>query len=231
MLSDEKINKLFDDEFEMWVRANPSYEVLRSKRDTIIDLFKQLQKERKYKNIHIEEYANLMGAIAERVKVGMSPLDIKEDIADVMGMSYYDNFLGRGEKTKILSALKEHGIPIDVLSVVTKEIASREWNIPNGKIIQHIESDNGRSPHIVYFAIIVNNEVIYEFGKQRYDTYKKDDDQSWFSFYEDTLPQRTDAIGRRTTKSVYAGTVVSSDGKVYTRWVNSNDRFYTRRVK
>lgn len=231
MLNYKQIAELFDSELSNAIRANKSYEVVQKERTVAIDIFNQLQREQKYRNVHKEEYSILMGAVIEDLKLGMYAVDIKEELADISGLTYYDNFLGKGERRNIINALKEHDIPVDVLSVVTKEIANREWIIPNGKIIQHVESEHGRSPHIVYFAIIVNNEVVYEFGNQRNDLYKKEDDQTWYDFFEDTLPQSVDALGKRKTKSVYAGTIVKDDGTVYTRWVNSKDKFFVRRVK
>ena len=117
-------------------------------------------------------------AVAFHVKEGMSNEKIFMLNTSYKHLNYFDFFLSEGESQKIIAALKQYDIPIDILRGVKKTLPMDKDNITFEKInkkgqkvkdivrlTQTIVKEPNISPYIGEFIIEYKGKIIYEFNK------------------------------------------------------------------
>lgn len=221
----ERLEEIFNQEIDNEPDLMPSA----SQYDRTIDIVERLLADSEtVKHYHDEELRSLITATYKSIERGRTDDEIFAYQSGVKGYTYFENFLGSGELSNIMSALKRNGIPLDALRVVTKgtqpdTFVSKEYGI---EVTQIVEKVKGSSPVITYFAIRHNGKTIYSFGDETFanvDILRRDDEDDFT--YNKRIFEKQQRKGR---KSAYAGTVETSDGEVYTKWVTRKGKtFYT----
>lgn len=221
----ERLEEIFNEEIDNEPSLMPSAEQY----DRTIDIVERLLSDsEEVRHYHDEEIRSLITATYKSIERGRTDDEVFAYQSGVKGYTYFENFLGSGELSNIMSALKREGVPLDALKVVTKgtqpdTFVSKEYCI---EVTQIIEKVKGSSPVIAYFAIRHNGKTIYTFGDETYanvDILRKDDETDY------DYNMRIFA-GKQNKKrsSAYSGTVETSSGEKYKKWTTKTGKvFYT----
>lgn len=110
---------------------------------------------------------------------GISDDDIFIENTSYKHLSYFDNFLAKGESKNILDVLQQYNIPPDVLRGVRLNLPMDGDNVPferinkngkitkgNVKITQVIVKEPNESPYIGEFIIEYKGKIIYRFKQE-----------------------------------------------------------------
>lgn len=221
----ERLEEIFNEEIDNEPSLRPSFEQY----DATIDVVERLLNDSEYvQHYHDEQIRSLITKVAYDIQKGRTQDEVFAYQSGVKGYTYFENFLGSGELSNIMSAMQQYGIPLDALKIVTKGTQPDTFVHPtlNLKVTQVIEKVKGSSPIITYFAITYNGDTIYSFGDkdmENVDITRKDG-ESDFDYYSRLFSKKQD----KRRRSAYAGVVEMSSGEKYKKWVTKSGKtFYT----
>lgn len=223
---DRELKRLATEKGVTGIRLTPN------QREDVLEAFDISMREQYNKNLTELQQLKLLNSIVNQI--GVEKQTVETAIAAQSSMrhtEYYDNFLEEGATGQILKALRDNGIPYDVLKSVSNGVEMQKEKSGKGvKITQEIEKNSTGTPIVVYFAIYKDGVLIYEFVRDRLDLSDEIEKAGGkYKYYSENVEQP------KNTKSAYAGHTKLSNGTIAKHWVTKEGKeFYTvgrRRVK
>ena len=238
-ISNLKVNQVIN----KFIDENPQFSLNSEKVKDIKDLFNKLMNEQSNITKNEWEQEALITDIATGCAYGESADLIFREHSDNKHMTFFDNFLEKGEADRISKILSEYGLPTEVLRGVkpnvdidiTRDLGGDTIEI-KGKINPSPDSESEQDD---FFEIYLNGKKIYEWDRNGFDEVEEVDDFITDDVYEpdnDYEPSE-DRIAKLYTKSgklrkgVYIATIEKSNGEVITKELTSKGQIVYRDSK
>lgn len=238
-ISNLKINQIIN----KFIDENPQFSLNSDKIKDIKDLFNRLMNEKSNITKNEWEQEALLTDIAIGFGYNESADSIFREHSDNKHMSFFDNFLEKGEADKISKILSEYGLPTEVLRGVKPNIdidIKRNLGKDTIEIKGRINpSPDGESEQDDFFEIYLNGYRIYEWNRNGFKEVEEKDDVEAEDIYEpdsDYEPSE-ERFARLFTKSgkprkgTYIATIEKSNGEVITRELTSKGQIVYRDSK
>jgi hypothetical protein len=238
-ISNLKVNQVIN----KFIDENPQFSLDSDKVKDIKDLFDKLMNESS--NITKNEWEQ--EALITDIAIGCAynePADlIFREHSDNKHMSFFDNFLEKGEADRISRILSEYGLPTEVLRGVKPNIDinfERSFGNDTVEIKGRINpSPDSESEQDDFFEIWLNGKKIYEWNRNEFDEveevgdFKTDDIYEPDSDYEPNEERRAKLYTKsgKLRKGVYIATIEKSNGEVITKELTSKGQIVYRDSK
>lgn len=238
-ISNLRINQVIN----KFIDENPQFSLNSDKVKDIKDLFDRLMNERSNITKNEWEQEALITDIAIGFAYGESADSIFREHSDNKHMSFFDNFLEKGEADRISKILSEYGLPTEVLRGVKPSVdidIKRNLGEDTIEIKGKINpSPDGESEQDDFFEIWLNGKRIYEWNRNGFDEveevgdFKTDDTYESDSDYEPSEERRAKLYTKsgKLRKGVYIATIEKSDGEVITKELTSKGQIIYRDSK
>ena len=137
-----------------------------STKNRIVDIYDSLMNNEtnKYKSLEIQK-SMIEDIVYSKIK-NEDERFIFQRYSDVKHLEYLDTFAGAGESQKLLDALREEKIPVDVLKGIKYKLNMNKEKVGNGvEITQTFTPDS--PPELESFEVKYNGETIYIFEGEK----------------------------------------------------------------
>ena len=135
-------------------------------KNRIVDIYDSLMNNEtnKYKSLEIQK-SMIEDIVYSKIK-NEDERFIFQRYSDVKHLEYLDTFAGAGESQKLLDALREEKIPVDVLKGIKYKLNMNKEKVGNGvEITQTFTPDS--PPELESFEVKYNGETIYIFEGEK----------------------------------------------------------------
>lgn len=238
-ISNLKVNQIIN----RFIDENPQFSLNSDKVKDTKDLFDRLMNERSNITKNEWEQEALITDIATGFAYGESADSIFREHSDNKHMSFFDNFLEKGEADKISKILSEYGLPTEVLRGVKPNIdidIKRNFGKDTIEIKGMINpSPDGESEQNDFFEIYLNGKKIYEWNRNGFNEveevgdFKTDDVYEPDNDYESSKERRAKLYTKsgKLRKGVYIATIEKSNGEIITKELTSKGQIVYRDSK